>query len=343
MQRLINRALQLNLKHIPIRRFSSTQEAKDQAKDQAKDEAKDQKNSSEQEIWDEAETEAKTTSVASLSTRLAKLALIWGLLGWLGFNAYYAYKADFDEEQAQHNPLYNHYVFSVSNSIVKQFSQGYSYLLYPPITKFLPDEPPLRPELLRKTLVLNFEGTLYAKDFSAGNGVLIHLRPGFKKFIDKMSQLYEIVLYSNEDTMFMNEVTSTIDPYQRYFMWSLGREFLTTMPDGNYKDLRFINRDPKRYIAVDFTADNYLSNIDNVVIVDRYDGKMEDSALKELSLFLEHCANSNVKDVRKEIKKYGGGDCAKNYYEDMQKKINSVKKKRNMLFGFGGKGKSERA
>ena len=70
----------------------------------------------------------------------------------------------------------------------------------------MPDEPPIVNKLLRKTLVLNFEGTLYSKDFSAGEGVIIHLRPGFRKFLNDMSKKYDLVLYSNEDTAFMSEV-----------------------------------------------------------------------------------------------------------------------------------------
>lgn len=294
-------------------------------------------------IWNENDEEVETdpTPNSRRYLRYIKSMVLWGMFGWLGANAYYSYNSNYDEEMAKTQTLYNHYVFTVSNTVMREINNAYNYILYPPIAKFLPDEPPLRPELLRKTLVLNFEGTLYAKDFSAGNGVLIHLRPGFKKFIDKMSQLYDIVLYSNEDTAFMTEVIQTIDPYQKYFMWNLGREFFTTMPDGSYKDLRFINRDPKKYIVVDFTSDNYLNNKNNVVIIDKYEGQEVDNGLKELGMFLEHCATQNVKDIRREIKKFGGEVSVRNYYEDIQKKVDSVKKKRSFLFGYSNKTKAD--
>lgn len=60
-------------------------------------------------------------------------------------------------------------------------------MIYPPIKKFLPDEMPLHPKLMHKTLVLNFEGTMYNKEMKVGEGMLINLRPGFKKFLKKMS------------------------------------------------------------------------------------------------------------------------------------------------------------
>ena len=332
MHRYLSKAIRLNLKHTPNRHFTTSKDPKD---------PKNQQEATDDNIWEDVDedNETDTTSKKSQYLRLIKNTVLWGLFGWLGANAYYSVQSNFDEEEAKSQALYNHYIFTVSNKITKELHKAYNYILYPPVTKFLPDEPPLRPELLRKTLVLNFEGTLYAKDFSAGSGVLIHLRPGFKKFIDKMSQLYDIVLYSNEDTAFMNEVIQTIDPYQRYFMWNLGREFFTMMPDGGYKDLRFLNRDPKKFIVVDFTTDNYLNNKENVITIDKYHGEMEDNGLKELGLFLEHCAAQNIKDVRREINKYGGEHSAKNYYEDMQKKVDSVKKKRNWLTGYSNKGK----
>lgn len=329
---MLHNSARLALRRMPKRQFAAEKESK------AKPEA------NEDDIWEEDEEEQQEEAESSTRKylRYLKRGVFWGVFGWLGVNGYYAVKANYEEEAAKDETLYNHYVFTASNAVVSQISKGYNYLLYPPVSKFLPDEPPLRPDLLRKTLVLNFEGTLYSKDFSGGQGVLLHLRPGFKKFIDKMSQLYEIVLYSNEDTMFMTEVLQTIDPQQRYFAWNLGREFFTTMPNGSYKDLQFINRDPKKFIVVDFSSDYYLNNKDNVVLLDQYHGAVEDSGLKELGLFLEHCANQNVKDVRREIKKFGGEQSIKNYYEDMQKKVDSVKKKRNMLFGFQGKNKLER-
>lgn len=60
-------------------------------------------------------------------------------------------------------------------------------MLYPPMRKFLPDELPLNPKLMRKTLVLNFEGTMYSKDMKTGEGLVLHLRPGFRKFLKKMA------------------------------------------------------------------------------------------------------------------------------------------------------------
>ena len=327
--RLLHNSARVTLRRMPKRDFATEKNKK------AKSEANDD------DIWDEDEDNQETEELTPTRKymRYVKRALMLGVCGALAYNGYVAIDTKSDEELAKDYTGYNHYAYTVSNAIVSQVRKGYNYLLYPPVEKFLPDEPPLRADLLRKTLVLNFEGTLYAKDFGIGQGVLIHLRPGFKKFVDKMSQMYDIVLYSNEDTMFMTEVLQTIDPSQRYFSWNLGREFFTTRPDGTYKDLQFINRDPKKFIVVDFDTKNYLNHKDNIILLDQYKGAVEDNGLRELGLFLEHCAPPTVKDVRREIKKYGGEQSVKNYYEEMQKKVDSVKKKRDTLNAYKGQSK----
>lgn len=332
IHRLFQQSLRLNAKRIPKRQFSAEKETKKPREEQNDDD-----------IWEDQdeEQEAENATPKNQIWRYFKSVLLWGTFGALGYNGYIASKTEYDEEAAKNELGYVPYIYSVSSAIASTFGNGYSYLLYPPMKKFLPDEPPLKAELLRKTLILNFEGTLYAKDFSVGQGVLIHLRPGFKKFMEKMSQFYDIVLYSNEDTAFMSEVAQTIDPYQKYFIWNFGREFMTTMPDGQYKDLKLMNRDPKKFIAVDFSTNSYLNHKENVVLLDQYKGEVEDNGLRELSMFLEHCATQNVKDVRREIKKYGGEQSVKNYYEEMQKKVDSVKKRRNMFLGFSGSGKAK--
>jgi hypothetical protein len=55
------------------------------------------------------------------------------------------------------------------------------------LKKFLPDEPPFVKSMLKKTLVLNFEGTMYSKDHKAGEGLVVHLRPGFRKLLKELA------------------------------------------------------------------------------------------------------------------------------------------------------------
>ncbi len=54
---------------------------------------------------------------------------------------------------------------------------------------------------------------MYSKDMRSGEGLSLHLRPGFWKLLKEMAQKYEIVIFSKEDMSFLSEVIKTIDPY----------------------------------------------------------------------------------------------------------------------------------
>ena len=184
---------------------------------------------------------------------------------------------------------------------------------------------PLHPSLLRKTLVINFEGTMYTKEIKVGDGMLLNLRPGFKKFLKNMSQLYDIVIFSREDTSFLEEVVTTIDPKRLYLRFIFGNEFLLTKGNGRYKDLQYLNRSMKKVVALDFNQDDYLNNNNNVLFMKKYNGETYDDSLRQAQIFLKHLANPKVRDVRKEIKKYGGFDeSIKNYWDKFEKKYQQV-------------------
>lgn len=138
-----------------------------------------------------------------------------------------------------------------------------------------------------------------------GEGLVFHLRPGFRNFLKKMQKKYEIVVFSKEDTDFLNQVIQTIDPYQMYFSFVFGNEFLVTQPTGRYKDLRYLNRKLSRVVAVDM-ADHFSGSKNNAIKLSIYDGEEDDRELKKLGTFLDHLSSNNIKDVRKEIMKYGG-------------------------------------
>ena len=76
---------------------------------------------------------------------------------------------------AEKESLYISPFFRLARFTKQCFEDAYHYVRYPPLKKFLPDEAPFNKALLRKTLVLNFEGTMYSKDHKAGDGLVVHL------------------------------------------------------------------------------------------------------------------------------------------------------------------------
>ena len=91
----------------------------------------------------------------------------------------------------------------------------------PPVNKLLPDV--IHPLIHPKTLVLNVSGTLLDHDFIFGKGVNIKKRPGLSNFLKKMSQIYEVVIFSDDEAMFIESIIPTLDPRQQIISGFYGR------------------------------------------------------------------------------------------------------------------------
>lgn len=70
----------------------------------------------------------------------------------------------------------------------------------------------MHPLMQPKTLVLNLSDTLIKSEYIFGKGLVIHKRPGLNQFLKKMSQMYEVVIFSNDDSMFLSTVQPSLDP-----------------------------------------------------------------------------------------------------------------------------------
>ena len=64
------------------------------------------------------------------------------------------------------------------------------------MNKLLPDI--IHPAIQPKTLVLNLTGTLIDTDFVLGKGMTLKRRPGLNQMLNKLGQLYEIIIFSDD-------------------------------------------------------------------------------------------------------------------------------------------------
>lgn len=65
----------------------------------------------------------------------------------------------------------------------------------------MPD--PIHPSMQGKTLVLNLTGTLLKTDFVFGKGLTMKRRPGLNNLLKRLQQKYEIIIYTDDDYMFV--------------------------------------------------------------------------------------------------------------------------------------------
>ena len=171
----------------------------------------------------------------------------------------------------------------------------------------------LHPLLHPKTLVLNVTGTLLETEYVFGKGLIVKKRPGLNQFLKKLSPLYEIVLFSNDDSMLLETLIPSIDPRQQYIHGYFGKECMVFSHGHYIKDLKYLNRDLRNVIVVDVSKDVVAKHKENVITLSQFKGDNDsDRELFHLSMLLESkscfildLGKPNVRDVRKQLAQMG--------------------------------------
>lgn len=119
----------------------------------------------------------------------------------------------------------------------------------PPVKKLLPDV--IHPLMHPKTLVLNVSGTLLETDYVFGKGLVVKKRPGLQAMLNKLKNNYEIILFSDDDSMMLETLIPSLDPRQQIIRMYFGQECMVFSGRRYIKDLKYLNRDLKNVIVVD--------------------------------------------------------------------------------------------
>ena len=203
----------------------------------------------------------------------------------------------------------------------------------------------------KKTLVLDLDETLVHSQFGAFNipsDVVINIeienelheihvliRPGVKEFLEKMSKLYEIVIFTASISKYAGPLLDILDK-EKFCSFRLFREHCTLINSSFVKDLKKLGRDLKNIIIVDNSPLAYLLNSDNgLPILTWFDDKY-DQELYKITPILEFL--SEVPDVREYINKmvvnneisYINARKVINDYHEKNKKKNNEKEKREI-------------
>ena len=203
----------------------------------------------------------------------------------------------------------------------------------------------------KKTLVLDLDETLVHSQFGAFNipsDVVINIeienelheihvliRPGVKEFLEKMSKLYEIVIFTASISKYAGPLLDILDK-EKFCSFRLFREHCTLINSSFVKDLKKLGRDLKNIIIVDNSPLAYLLNSDNgLPILTWFDDKY-DQELYKITPVLEFL--NEVPDVREYINKmvvnneisYINARKVINDYHEKNKKKNNEKEKREI-------------
>jgi Dullard-like phosphatase family protein len=124
-------------------------------------------------------------------------------------------------------------------------------------------------------------------------------RPGVKEFLERMRDLYEIVIFTASLSLYADPLLDMIDP-SGCATYRLFRDHCTLCNNTFVKDLSILGRDLKDVLIVDNSPTAYMFQPENAMPIVTWIDDQKDTKLFELAIVLELMVN--VEDVREVIK-----------------------------------------
>eukprot|EP00591_Stephanopyxis_turris_P003702 CAMPEP_0195523636 /NCGR_PEP_ID=MMETSP0794_2-20130614/22940_1 /TAXON_ID=515487 /ORGANISM="Stephanopyxis turris, Strain CCMP 815" /LENGTH=509 /DNA_ID=CAMNT_0040653671 /DNA_START=139 /DNA_END=1668 /DNA_ORIENTATION=+ len=144
------------------------------------------------------------------------------------------------------------------------------------------------------TFPVLFGGTQYQ--------VHVKLRPHLDGFLSRMSQQFEIIVFTASQKVYANELLDRIDPQGTYIKHRMFRESCLPV-EGNYlKDLNVLgpSRSMEKMVLVDNSPHAFGYQVDNGIPIESWFDDPHDNELLKLEAFLQTL--HGVKDVREMVR-----------------------------------------
>lgn len=202
---------------------------------------------------------------------------------------------------------------------VKEFAE-------PTSDKLLPDLHPLEQHVF--TLVLDLKETLVYSDWTRERGWRTLKRPGVDEFLQTLGQFYEIVVYSDEQSMYVDPVMEKLDT-NGFVRYRLSRAATKYQNGKHYRDLSKLNRDPSRILYISGHALETSLQPENCVSIKPWKSEADDTTLIDLIPFLQYVARFNPPDIRPVLASYEGKDIPTEFLERTKEHQRRMQEQKN--------------
>ncbi|XP_026325956.1 mitochondrial import inner membrane translocase subunit TIM50-C isoform X2 [Hyposmocoma kahamanoa] len=187
--------------------------------------------------------------------------------------------------------------------------------------KLLPDPLPA-PYQPTYTLVLEFTDILVHPDWSYQTGWRFKKRPGVDQFLQQVANSdYEVVIFTSENAFMIWPVIDKLDPENKFIAYRLFRDSTHFIDGVHVKNLDGLNRDLSKVIVVDWNKQATKFHPQNALILKKWKGADDDTALLDLANLLQTIAMSNVLDVREVLTYYSQFDDPIAAFRENQRKL----------------------